>query len=143
MKYAIRTLWKAPGFSVVAIATIALGIGVNTAIFSIVNGVLLRPLPFPDEARIVKVSTRSGDGRQGNHSAGDFMDLRQGTQTLSALAGYRNEVSAVASRPGDTTQLQTTWVTAEFFDVLGSPAALGRTFSLQARLRGVYRRYGD
>ena len=131
MKYAIRTLWKAPGFSVVAIATIALGIGVNTAIFSIVNGVLLRPLPFPDEARIVKVSTRSGEGRQGNHSAGDFMDLHQGTQTLSALAGYRNEVSAVAIRPGDTTQLQTTWVTAEFFDVLGSPAALGRTFSLQ------------
>ena len=62
MKYAIRTLWKAPGFSLVAIATIALGIGVNTAIFSIVHGVLLRPLPFPDEAHIVKVSTRGSDG---------------------------------------------------------------------------------
>lgn len=131
MKYALRTLWKAPGFSVVAIATIALGIGVNTAIFSIVNGVLLRPLPFPDEARIVKVSTRSGDGRQGNHAAGDFMDLRQGMQTLSALAGYRAEMSALAARPGEPVQVETIWVTAEFFDVLGSPAALGRTFSKQ------------
>lgn len=131
MKYAIRTLWKAPGFSLVAIATIALGIGANTAIFSIVNGVLLRPLPFPDEARIVKVSTRGSDGRQGNHSAGDFMDLRQGMQTLSALAGYRGEVSAVAVKPGEAVQMQTIWVTAEFFDVLGTPATLGRTFSKQ------------
>lgn len=131
MKYALRTLWKAPGFSLVAIATIALGIGVNTAIFSIVNGVLLRPLPFPDEARIVKVSTRSGDGRQGNHSAGDFMDLKQGMQTLSALAGYRPEMSAMAVKPGEPVQVETIWVTAEFFDVLGTPAALGRTFSKQ------------
>jgi putative ABC transport system permease protein len=129
MKYAIRTLWKAPGFSLVAIATIALGIGVNTAIFSIVHGVLLRPLPFPDEAHIVKVSTRGSDGREGNHSAGDFMDLRQGTQTLSTLAGYRGEVSAVAAKPGEAVQMLTIWVTAEFFDVLGGPAALGRTFS--------------
>ena len=131
MKYALRTLWKTPGFSLVAIATIALGIGANTAIFSVVNGVLLRPLPFPDEARIVKVSTRGSDGRQGNHAAGDFMDLRQGTQTLSALAGYRGEVSAVAVKTGEAVQMQTIWVTAEFFDVLGAPAALGRTFSKQ------------
>jgi len=131
MKYALRSLWKAPGFSAVAIATIALGIAVNTAIFSIVNGVLLRPLPFPDEARIVKVATRSGGEGEGNHSAGDFMDLRQGMQTLSALAGYRVEMSAMAVKPGEPVQVETIWVTAEFFDVLGSPAALGRTFSKQ------------
>ncbi len=129
MRYAIRTLLKTPGFSLVAIATIALGIAANTAIFSVVNGVLLRPLPFPDEARIVKVSTTSGEGREGNHSAGDFLDLQRANRSLAALAGFRAEMSAIAVNAGEPAQVQTVWVTAEFFDVLGAPAALGRTFT--------------
>jgi putative ABC transport system permease protein len=129
MSHTIRTLLKAPGFSIVAIATVALGIAANTAIFSVVNGVLLRPLPIPDEARVVRVSTATASAREGNHSAGDFLDLQQQTRTLSAVAGFRPEVSAVAVPPAEPTQLPTVWVTAEFFDVLGAPAALGRTFT--------------
>ena len=96
MRYAIRTLLKTPGFSLVAITTIALGIAANTAIFSVVNGVLLRPLPFPDEARIVQVTTSTADERESNHSAGDFLDIQRSVRTLSAMAGYRVEVSAVS-----------------------------------------------
>jgi hypothetical protein len=129
MRYAIRTLLKSPGFSLVAITTIALGIAANTAIFSVVNGVLLRPLPFPDEARIVRVTTATADERQSNHSAGDFLDVQRSVQTLGAMAGYRVEVSAVSVTAGEPAQVPTAWVTADFFDVLGARPLLGRTFT--------------
>jgi putative ABC transport system permease protein len=129
MRYAFRTLLASPGFTVVAIATIALGIAANTAIFSVVNGVLIRPLPFRDEARIVKVTTTTRDERDSNHSAGDFLDLQRNNRTLEALAGYREDVVAAAARPGEPGQFETAWVTSEFFDVLGTPPSLGRPFS--------------
>lgn len=129
MRYAIRTLVKTPAFTAVAVATIALGIAANSAIFSVVNAVLLRPLPYRDEARIVRVYSRDDRGERGNHSAGDFLDLKRQNRTLQALAGYRGEVAAASARPGDTVQLGLDHVTAEFFDVLGTPPALGRTFT--------------
>jgi putative ABC transport system permease protein len=129
MKYAFRTLLKTPGFAAIAIATIALGIAANTAIFSVVNAVLLRPLPFRDESRVVMVYTSSADTPKGNHSAGDFLDVERGTRTLEALAGFREDVASVAAKPGEPRQIQALWVTAPFFDVLGRPAELGRTFT--------------
>ena len=129
MKYALRTLIKTPGFTAIAITTIALGIAANTAIFSVVNGVLLRPLPFRDESRVVKVSTTTRDETESNHSAGDFLDLQRNNRTLDGLAGYREDAVAAAARPGEPAQLQASWVTSEFFDVLGTPPALGRTFT--------------
>ena len=129
MKYAFRTLLNAPGFAIVAIATIALGIAANTAIFSIVNGVLLRPLPFRDEARVVKVSTTTRNEKESNFSAADFLDVQRNNRTLEALAGLREDVVAVAATPGDPAQLEGAWVTSEFFDVLGTPPALGRPFT--------------
>ena len=87
LRYALRTLLKTPGFTAVAIATMALGIAVNTAIFSVVNAVLLRPLPFRDESRIVRFWTTDAEGQRGNHSAGDFLDFKQQNRTLAALAG--------------------------------------------------------
>src|SRR4029078_8306304 len=115
MRYAIRTLFKARAFSAIAIATIALGIAANTAIFSVVNGVLLRPLPFPDEARVVSVTTVTADERQGNLSAGEYLDLQRQNATLSAIAGFRSEAAAVSATAGAAVQLPTAWVTAEFF----------------------------
>jgi putative ABC transport system permease protein len=129
LRYAARALVKNPGFTTVAIVTLALGIGANTAIFSVVNGVLLRPLPFPDADRIVRVFTATAEERRSNHSAGDFMDLRREQQSLAAIAGFRSLLFTVAARAGDATQLAGAYVTAEFFDVLGAPAALGRRFS--------------
>jgi putative ABC transport system permease protein len=129
IRYSIRTLLKTPGFTAIAVVTIALGIAANTAIFSIVNGVLLRPLPFRDEGRVVKVSTTSKDERESNHSAGDYMDLRQNNRSLESIAGYREDVVAIATGSREPVQFEGAWVTSEYFDVLGTPPALGRTFT--------------
>ncbi|HEY2431954.1 MAG TPA: ABC transporter permease [Vicinamibacterales bacterium] len=136
LRYAARALLATPGFTVVAIATLALGIAVNTAIFSVVNAVLLRPLPFRDEARVVRVWTTNTRGERSNHSAGDFLDLKRENRSLAAIAGYRGELAAASAKPGETVQLGLEHVTADFFDVLGTPPALGRTFTGAADLRG-------
>jgi len=129
IRQAYRTLIKAPGFTAIAILTMALGIAANTAIFSVVNAVLLRPLPFPDEQRVVRVWTTSAQEPRSNHSAGDFLDLKRSNRTLAALAGFRGEMGAASATPGEPVQLGLMHVTAEYFDVLGTPPALGRTFS--------------
>jgi putative ABC transport system permease protein len=136
MPYAIRTLLKAPGFTAVAIGTIALGIAANSAIFSVVNAVLLRPLAYRDESRIVRVYPTDERGERGNHSAGDFLDLKRENRTLQAFAGYSSELAAVSVRPGETVQAGLAHVTAEFFDVLGTPPALGHTFNAETDIRG-------
>jgi putative ABC transport system permease protein len=129
LRYAFRSLAASPGFAFVAIVTLALGIGANTAIFSVVNGVLLRPLPFGEPERLVLVYAVGRDGDRGGHSAGDFRDLLHGNQSLAALAGYRGMLVSVAARPGEPVQLEGAFVTVGFFDVLGVAAAHGRTFS--------------
>jgi putative ABC transport system permease protein len=129
MRYAIRSLLKSPAFTTIAAVTIALGIAANTAIFSVVNAVLLRPLPFRDEARVVRVWTSTGDEPRSNHSAGDFLDIQRRNQSLSAIAGFRGELMSVSPSAGDPVQLVGIYVTASFFDVLGTSAALGRTFT--------------
>ena len=129
LRSAIRSLLKNPGFTIVALLTLAIGIGANTAIFSIVNGVLLRPLPFHEPERIVRVVTATSDEPRSNHSAGDFMDLRREQQSLQALAGYRSMLFTASARSGEPAPLAGAYVTAEFFDVLGVQAALGRAFT--------------
>jgi predicted permease len=129
LRYALRALLKNPGFATIAIVTLALGIGANTAIFSVVNGVLLRPLAFRDADRIVRVWTSTADERRSNHAVGDFLDLQRENQSLASLAGYRLNLFSATVRPGEPVQLEGAYVTIEFFDVLGVPAALGRTFS--------------
>jgi putative ABC transport system permease protein len=128
-KYALRTLLRSPGFFAIAVATFALGIAVNSAIFSVVNSVLLKPLPFPDEQRVLKVSTATQQEPDSNHSAGDFLDIRERNQTLGAIAGFREFMAGVAAPRGEPLLLNAVWVTSEFFDVLGTPAAFGRPFS--------------
>ncbi len=129
LRYALRTLAASPGFTIVAVVTLALGIGANTAIFSVVNGVLLRPLPFGEPDRIVRVYTTSANDTRGGHSAADFRDLQRANQSLAALAGYRSILVTVAPRPGEPVQLEGAFVTVEFFDALGVAAAHGRVFA--------------
>ena len=101
MRYSIRALLKSPSFTAIALATIALGIAANTAIFSVVNGVLLRPLPFRDEARIVRVWTTSANEPRSGHSAGEFLDIQHNNRTLASMAGVRNELFALSVKAGD------------------------------------------
>ena len=129
LRYAIRALLRNPGFTTVAVLTLALGIGANSAIFSVVNAVLLRPLPFREPERIVRVFTTTADEKSSNHSAGDFLDLRRENQSFSALAGHRGIGFTVVARQGQPTLLAGSHVTSEFFDALGTVAAAGRQFS--------------
>src|SRR5438270_12076647 len=92
LKYALRMLIKAPGFAVIAILTLALGIGANSAIFSVIDTVLLRPLPFknPDEIVMIWGRYANDNGRvRGNvHSFPDYLDLRDQSQSVAAMAAY-------------------------------------------------------
>jgi predicted permease len=128
IRSAWRSLLKTPGISGLAAMTLALGIGANTAIFSVVNGVLLRPLPFANPERVVRVWLKTADDRESGLSAADFLDLRRQNRSLQALAGYRQDMmSAVAA--GEPVLVPGSFVTLDFFDVFGAAAAHGRTFS--------------
>src|SRR5258708_2512852 len=100
-RYGFPTPLKSPGFSAIAITTIALGIAANTAIFSVVNAVLLRPLPFRDESRVVMLYTSTADEPKSNHSARDFLDMEASNRTFEAMAGFRGEGASIATKPGE------------------------------------------
>jgi predicted permease len=127
VRYALRSLRRTPSFTAVALLTLALGIGANAAMFSIVNGVLLRPLPYPDADRLVRIyQANPGQGiRNGAISLTDFGDWRERTRSFRAMAAYQR-ISVILTGRGDPTELRSAFVTGEFFDVLRAPAQLGR-----------------
>ena len=129
MRNLLRSLLASPGFTVVALLTIALGIAANTAIFSVVNGVLLRPLPYPDADRIVQVWTSDADGPRGAHAAPDFIALQRRATTLERLAGYREDPLTIAPAGGEPVRVTGALVTVDYFEVLGRAATLGRAFT--------------
>jgi predicted permease len=129
IRYAIRTLTRKPGFAVITVLTLALGIGANAAIFSAVRAVLLRPLPFPDPERLVNVSatTVSAPNRPGGAaSPPDFVDWRHDNRTLSEVAAL-NAGSYALIGEGAAEQVPGAEVTGGFFGVLGVRALYGRT----------------
>src|SRR5258708_26465232 len=97
LRFAVRTLAKSPSFALIAIVSLALGIGANTAMFSYVDAVLLRPLPVPDSGRIVEVDSTSPDSRLGRISYADYVDVRDRTKTLQALTCYDFFLAGIAS----------------------------------------------
>ncbi|MEZ5317528.1 MAG: ABC transporter permease [Vicinamibacterales bacterium] len=129
IRVGLRTNLRSPGFAALAVITLALGIGANTAIFSVVSGVLLRPLPYPDPDRVVAVWTSTSSDSHDNHSAGDFIDIERDNQSFSAIAGYRQDLFALIGPDGPALQFQGAHVTVGFFDVFQVPPALGRTFT--------------
>ncbi len=135
IRFGARTFLRNPGFAALAGLTLALGIAANTAMFSVVNGVLLRPLPFADPDRIVVINTPSAARTDGSHSARDFEDLIREQQSFSALAGYRTDLFAVVAPTGQALQFEGVHVTAGFFDVFGVSAAAGRAFTMEADRR--------
>src|SRR6202046_1289583 len=126
LRYGARMLRKSPGFTIVAVLTLALGIGANTAIFSVVNGVLLRPLPFRDQSRFVLIAEKSPfpvistsyqnyqDGRDQSHSFESMEATRASSITLTGA--------------GEPERLNVRMATAGLFPMLGINAQLGRTF---------------
>jgi len=127
LRYALRALLRRPGTSLLIVATLALAIGANTAVFSIVSAVLLRPLPFASPDRIVIVQEFRPTTGETNNTPGNYLDLRARTHTIERLAAQFNGVFDLEGR-SDRVRLEGSHVTADFFEVFGVAPALGRTF---------------
>ena len=128
--YGLRLLRRAPGFTAVAVVTLALGIGASTTIFTIVDGVLLRPLRFPDAQRLTMLSPSSG-----SRLSPDYLhEWRLGSRTLQDMAGWHDGRANLTGR-GDPVEVRADRVTTNFFAVLGTPARVGRTFTTARDLR--------
>ena len=129
MRYAFRTLLRSPGFTIVALLTLALGIGANTAIFSFVNGVLLKPLPYQDPHSIVMVWEKPPGGYRNWNSTLNFLDWKSQNNVFQAMAAVRYGGSVTLTGAGDPVELAASSVSAPYFDIFGVRAALGRTFA--------------
>ena len=126
-RYAIRSLIKRPGFVAVAIITLALGIGANTAIFSVINAVVLRPLPYDDPDRLVMVwETIAGNDRR-SVAPGNYVDWRDHNKTFAGMSAVFNGNFNLTGN-GEPERINGATVTSNLMDVLGVPAQLGRTF---------------
>jgi predicted permease len=128
LRYGMRMLAKSPGFAAVAILTLALGIGANTALFSVVNGVLLRPLPYPHPEQLVALSESKPNFETGSISFPNFRDWQKDNRTFSGMAmsrGYNFNLIGL----GEAEQLRARFITSDFFTVLGVNPLIGRTFA--------------
>jgi putative ABC transport system permease protein len=136
VRYALRSLGRAPGFTLVALLTLGLGIGGTTAIFSVVDGILLRPLPYPDPAALVSVGRVSTTSRtDGAFAAADFLDYLRDTRSFAALAGYRQDIIDMTGG-AEPIRLTTLETTGQFFDAIGLPPLMGRVYSDADRASG-------
>ena len=132
ISYGIRMLLKSPGLSIVATVALALGIGANTAIFSVVNGVLLRPLPFanPDALMAVFETDQQRGQVRGSYSYPNFFDLREQNSVFERLAAYHSS-DFILTGSGEAARLQGSVVTWDLFPLLGVAPSVGRSFAPQ------------
>jgi putative ABC transport system permease protein len=128
LRLAVRQLAKSPGFTAVAVLTLALGIGANTAIFSAVDAVLLRPLPYPQSDRLVEVTSTALEPIGFGVSYPDLLDLRGLTRDFTGVAAYSTQRYNLTGA-GDPREVQAALVTADVFDVLGVHPQIGQAFT--------------
>jgi putative ABC transport system permease protein len=129
-RFAFRQLLKSPGFAAIAILTLGLGIGANTAIFSVINAVLLRPLPYPHAERIMVLSESSGPGQDFSVALPDYFDWQKEAKSFEHLACTHKESRNLSAIPGrEAERVSSASVTRNFFDVIGVAPHLGRVFS--------------
>jgi len=128
VRYALRMLAKNPGFTIIAVLTLALGIGANTAIFSVVNGVMLNPLPYPQPNRLVSMYRKVFGFEQGSVPYLSFQDWQKQNRTTEAMASYRDDNYNLTGM-GEAERVHVGQVSAEFFPVLGEKPIMGRFFN--------------
>jgi putative ABC transport system permease protein len=126
VRYALRTLRKSPGFTLVCVLTLGLGIGASTAIFSVVNGVLLRPLPYPNNGRLVRIEERHPGESAANFTYASYLDIEYESKSLESISAFRPWSFNLAGE-GEPEQVSGALVSATFFSALGSKPFLGRT----------------
>ncbi|HKW87146.1 MAG TPA: ABC transporter permease [Candidatus Acidoferrales bacterium] len=124
-RYGLRMLRKSPGFTVVAVLTLAVGIGANTAIFSVVNAVLLRPLPYPNHDRLVRIEEMHAGEPGANLTYATFLDLARESRTLTNVAAFRAWSFNITGE-GEPEQVVGALISGDFFGALGSKPYLGR-----------------
>ena len=131
VRFAARLFRQRPGFTATAVLTLALGIGANIAIFSVLNGVLIRWLPFPNVDRIVKVSETLGEYRAQPFNPANFLDVqRDTTDVFQALAAFRSLPTATLTGFGEATKVIVTATSPQLFDVMGVAPAMGRPLTI-------------
>ena len=128
LRYAVRTLRKSPGFATVAVLTLAIGIGANTAIFSFVNGVLLKPLPYGEPERIVRVLEKPPGGGRNGISTLNYLDWQKDNTVFDYMAAQTGG-SVTLTGINEPVQLRGSRVSAHYFDIFGIKPAFGRTFA--------------
>lgn len=128
LRYAIRSLARNPGFFVVAVLTLALGIGATTAIFSVVNGVLLQPLPYPNSDRIVQLFQIDKDGQRMSVSEPNFADWKSQTRAFQSVALSSSGGTITVNGLSEPARARATSVSRDFFPVFGVKPEVGRTF---------------
>ena len=137
LRYGWRVMRRSPGFAAVALLTLAIGIGANAAIFSIVNGVLLRPLPFPDSGRIVTIWETDPNRNvvRGTTSPAELLDWQDMNHSFAELSGWRSLLFTITGS-GDAEQVHGSQVSGNFFRMLGVGPAIGRDFSKEDQQPG-------
>jgi putative ABC transport system permease protein len=135
-RLALRGVARSPGYAAIAVVTLALGIGATTAIFSVVNGIFLRPLPYPEPASLLQIRMVWESGFQGSLSYPDFQDLRDQNRTFAGLAAYTNRTTSAATAE-EGFRAAWTQVSPGYFSVIGVPPALGRAFSADEEQTGA------
>ncbi len=135
VRYGIRSLLKRPGFTSIAVLSLALGIGACTAIFSVVDGVLLRSLPYPEAERLAQLREVNAKGGRISFTEPNFLDVRERSQTLEAVAEYGGWLQTVTGG-NEPVRVITSRVSADFFRVLGTQPFLGRTFQSEESKSG-------
>src|SRR5271156_2819165 len=128
LKYAFRMLAKSPAFTAVAILTLALAIGANTALFSVVNGVLLNPLPYPQPEQLVALRESKPNFEWGSISYPNFRDWRKDNRTFSEMAVFRAYAFSLTGI-GEAAQVNGEYVSTDFFPICGVKPLLGRMFA--------------
>jgi len=130
IRYGVRSLLKRPGFTAIAVITLALGIGANTAIFSVVNAVLLRPLPYVEaDQLVVPWGTRTNAQDRTNVSYPDFVDWQAQTKTLDHIAAYNSAGALLREGDADPQVISGAAVSADLFQLLKVTPVLGRSFT--------------
>ncbi|MBW8861554.1 MAG: ABC transporter permease, partial [Acidobacteria bacterium] len=125
-RHAVRILRQAPGFTLLVVVVLAMGIGATTSIFSVVDGVLLKPLPFPDPDRLIAIQSATRGGDDGTASVPDIIDM-QAAHTVHDVVGYTGGSVTLTGR-GEAKTLLTAFVTGDLMRTLGVPLLRGRSF---------------
>lgn len=135
IRFALRSLRKSPGFTLVAVLTIALGLGANAAIFSFLDGVLLKPLAYPEPDQLVQLWEKPPGGMRNSISALNFLDWQKQATSFTAMAASTGKTVTLTGK-GEPRQLRVSQVSPPYFEILGVRPALGRTFATGEDQRG-------